>query len=315
MPAQKQRSSVAEKYEDPTEERGESPEDEIREGAEDTSNRKRSARNAKRTKAPMDSECGCGGGGKKKCTCDGGCGYQKMDALTASEYLTACDLGIQHRSLPYIRARLDVKCGASGIPEGEKCTKGAGGISTGKALALGGAALGAGLVVAGHHRVMGNVKATKSALTGIKKVRNKSNDWLHAAKAAKAHGINNAETGYVPAGMTRIGLIHHAAQQGERQVAEARQRRGATYTHLRTALHDLHGTVPRSPARRRRAQHEAQQRYTQQRASIKNSVSNIAGMSSAIRGSLFQKSQRANLERSFKQPGRRDSIWAVGFEA
>ena len=102
--------------------------------------RKRSAKGAKQTKAPMDGGmygkkpmdgegCNCG---KRKATCDGSCGKKmdRNDALTPQEYLAACDLGIQGRSRTYIRARLDAakrldkKCGASGIPDNAKCTKG-----------------------------------------------------------------------------------------------------------------------------------------------------------------------------------------------
>lgn len=98
-------------------------------------NRKRSAKGAKNTKAPMDggmygkkpmdAECGCMSKGRKG-KCDGSCG-KKMDALTPQEYLSACDLGIQGRTRPYIRARLDtdtradLKCGKGAISEGEKC--------------------------------------------------------------------------------------------------------------------------------------------------------------------------------------------------
>lgn len=100
--------------------------------------RKRSAKGAKNTKAPMDAEgsCSCGKKGKA-CSCgkamkDAGCGMKKRsDALTAPEYLAACELGIQDRSRTYIRARLDVmdarndlKCGKGAISQGEKCHKG-----------------------------------------------------------------------------------------------------------------------------------------------------------------------------------------------
>ena len=105
--------------------------------------RKRSAKNANNTKAPMDGgmygkqpmdgECGCKG--KKGAKCDGNCGSMKKDradsALTPHEYLDACDLGIQDRSRSYIRARLDaaerldLKCGKGSISKGEKCSKGA----------------------------------------------------------------------------------------------------------------------------------------------------------------------------------------------
>jgi len=110
--------------------------------------RKRSAKNAHNTKAPMDggmygkkpmdgAGCGCDGAKKgRKASCDGGCGgYAKKmdrnDSLTPQEYLKACELGIQGRSRAYIRARLDaaerldLKCGRGAISEGEKCTKGA----------------------------------------------------------------------------------------------------------------------------------------------------------------------------------------------
>lgn len=118
----------------------ESTAEEVREGSEpdDTKakapSRKRSAKGAKNTKAPMDGDCGCGG--KKGASCDGNCGgYAKKmgrnDALTPQEYLAACELGIQGRSRSYIRARLDaaerldLKCGKGSISQGEKCTKGA----------------------------------------------------------------------------------------------------------------------------------------------------------------------------------------------
>lgn len=119
----------------------ETPEEEVREGSEEQegeypkkTRRKRSAKGARNTKAPMDGEsCGCGAKKGAKCTCDGGCGYsKKMDsALTPQEYLAACDIGIQGRSRSYIRARLDtaarldLKCGKGSIRPGQKCTKGA----------------------------------------------------------------------------------------------------------------------------------------------------------------------------------------------
>ena len=121
--------------EEAEEEEGE--EEEEMDGGMKPHSRKRSAKGAKNTKAPMDggmygkkpmdAECGCKG--KKGGKCDGSCG-KKMDSLTPQEYLAACDLGIQGRSRSYIRARLDaaerldLKCGAGSISEGEKCTKG-----------------------------------------------------------------------------------------------------------------------------------------------------------------------------------------------
>lgn len=126
----------------------ESPEEEVREGSEPDdmpkakgkTNRKRSAKGAKQTKAPMDGGmygkkpmdgegCNCG---KRKAKCDGSCGKKmdRNDALTPQEYLAACDLGIQNRNRSYIRARLDaterldLKCGKGSISEGETCHKG-----------------------------------------------------------------------------------------------------------------------------------------------------------------------------------------------
>lgn len=124
----------------------ESPSKEMREGAEPDDmpkgkpSRKRSAKGAKETKAPMDggmygkmpmdgAGCGCG---KRKAKCDGNCGKKmdRNDALTPQEYLAACELGIQGRTRSYIRARLDaaerldLKCGKGSISQGEKCTKG-----------------------------------------------------------------------------------------------------------------------------------------------------------------------------------------------
>lgn len=137
--------------ESPAEEAAEGPEPDdaprARRRSRPTPSRQRSAKNAANTKAPMDSSCGgkksmdgegsCGCGAKKgaKCSCDGeGCGSsmkrRRSDALTAPEYLAACELGIQDRPRSYIRARLDaaerldLKCGKGSISRGEKCHKG-----------------------------------------------------------------------------------------------------------------------------------------------------------------------------------------------
>lgn len=136
MASRARRSTAPEPEE--TEEEGEEEEMDMA-----STNRKRSAKGAKNTKAPMDggmygkkpmdAECGCKG--KKGGKCDGNCGgamRKRGDAaLTPHEYLSACDLGIQDRSRSYIRARLDaaerldLKCGKGAISKGEKCSKGA----------------------------------------------------------------------------------------------------------------------------------------------------------------------------------------------
>ena len=113
--------------------------------------RKRSAKNANNTKAPMDGgmygkkpmdgECGCKG--KKGGKCDGSCGgamRKRADAaLTPHEYLNACDLGIQDRSRSYIRARLDAaeRLGLAGSVAGAAIGAASGGLQ--------GAALGGGV--------------------------------------------------------------------------------------------------------------------------------------------------------------------------
>lgn len=125
-----------------------------------------------------DSECCAEKQGKSKCSacaagkpCSG-----RSDALTAQDYLLACDLGIADRSRPYIRARLDAmtsirsdkKCGNSYIPNNAQCRAGAGAEPSGgsrlrKGLEVAGMAGGAALYGAGAVQAMrsaskGNVK-------------------------------------------------------------------------------------------------------------------------------------------------------------
>ena len=135
MPATKKRPPKAmdPEMEEQYEEEG------VREGEDDMP--PRAKRKGKRTKAPMDGGmymkkpmdgegCSCG---RRKSKCDGSCGKKmdRNDALSPQEYLAACELGIQGRPRPYIRARLDaterldLKCGKGAISPGEKCTKGA----------------------------------------------------------------------------------------------------------------------------------------------------------------------------------------------
>lgn len=139
MPATKKRPPLElEPGEGKAHEMAESTSEELREGAEPDDapkpSRKRSAKGAKRTKAPMDGDCkdcdgDCSACAKKKAMKDGDCGLKmkrdgdcpergnyadcatcsrnkRSDSLTPQEYLAACDLGIQGRSRAYIRARL-----------------------------------------------------------------------------------------------------------------------------------------------------------------------------------------------------------------
>ena len=134
----------------------------------------------------------------------------RNDALTPQEYLAACDLGIQSRPRPYIRARLDSaerldkKCGASGIADNKKCRIGSGGsgdlagkakqaanaynrkagkgISMGQAL-LGAAVIGGGVLAArsaGRAMEEGNTK--KEELNRVNKLRQKGPAGKEAAE-------------------------------------------------------------------------------------------------------------------------------------
>ena len=179
--------------------------------------RKRSAKNAKHTtpaadgyglKQPMDAECGCEGKGRKgKASCDGNCGgygkkMDRNDALSPQEYLAACDLGIQHRSRAYIRARLDaaerldLKCGGGSISEGEKCTKGAAqkvqpkagqrkGL-TGKQLLAVGLAVGGGYLA---------VKSGKAALKDINEIGSGVKGLMERKAKLKAIRAQNKKMG------------------------------------------------------------------------------------------------------------------------
>lgn len=147
--------------------------------------RKRSAKGAKHTKAPMDGGmygkkpmdgegCNCG---KRKAKCDGSCGKKmdRNDALTPQEYLAACELGIQGRSRSYIRARLDaaerldLKCGKGSISQGEKCTKGPATKAQGPSAAVqvGQAAKGAGRGVLEAGKWVSGYNIGKTLATGI----------------------------------------------------------------------------------------------------------------------------------------------------
>lgn len=186
----------------------ESSAEEVREGSEseeghyNKTNRKRSAKGVKNTKAPMNGEgCGCGAKKGAKCSCDSGCEYsKKMDAaLTPQEYLAACDLGIQGRSRTYIRARLDAaertdkKCGNSGIPDNAKCNKAGSPAALQaeskpkkKRTKLGvagilGVAAAVGAAQGAHSAYKNRQENVKGALQKIKNLKHKANSGLVAA--------------------------------------------------------------------------------------------------------------------------------------
>ena len=232
----------------------EGPEEETREGAADGPapgrrkrgakrpfegpDRKRRAKGSENTGPAMkDAEgggCGCG----KKGTCDGNCSAGKAkrgDALTAPEYLAACDLGIQNRSRTYIRARLDaaaarqdLKCGKGSISKGEKCTKGAatapsfndrrvaqGGFSWGKATkaekagaAVGGAATLAGLATAVHGLTKGNFAQAQAGI----QIAGAGNIALGGTQVAQ--GVRTGNRQAVASGALVAGLGAFNARSG-----------------------------------------------------------------------------------------------------
>mgnify|MGYP001806089306 CR=1 FL=1 len=140
----------------------------------------------------------------------------RNDALTPTEYLAACDLGIQGRPRAYIRARLDAaaqlegdvredmpdgkgqKCGKSGIAKGKKCKKGAGASTSfispaAKTGAKVGAVLGA---VAGAPTGAGMGTLTSGGMGAARKAAHiGGNAALYSGTNAISHGLVGAGIG------------------------------------------------------------------------------------------------------------------------
>lgn len=256
-------------------ESAESAAEETREGSEPDdapktkTSRKRSAKGAKNTKAPMDSDCGCGG--KKGASCDGNCGgYAKKmdrnDALTPQEYLAACEIGIQGRSRAYIRARLDtaerldLKCGAGSISEGEKCHKGtaqrmdprqkSGSPIQRKAASVAKAALVAGAVLGGvaAGRMAVQAVSNKVARSNLAKIRDMNREREFRWKRVWE---TNAAANQAEQGLGSFRFIKRAAAQREYQ--GARDRLHAFADLQRAELNRMKRFAPQSAARRRAA--------------------------------------------------------------
>jgi len=138
---------------------------------------------------------GCKGKGKKPCAkCAAEAKAMKEDALTTKEYLAACDLGVEHKSRTYIRARLDAmgkgkKCGGSSISAAKQCNKGSGGQDMSKYSAKG-TAKRAGIAGAITGAVLG--AAAGGGLRG-------------AARGAVVGGAVGAAAGAARAGINRAG--------------------------------------------------------------------------------------------------------------
>jgi hypothetical protein len=278
-----------ESTESPQEEAGEGPEPD---DAPTFGSRKRSAKDAKNTKAPMDAECGAGPG--KKCSAcksgkpcsgramkDAGCGMKKMDsALTPHEYLAACDLGIQDRGRSYIRARLDsnqrldLKCGNGSISKGEKCTKGATSKSSSRNKTNGiRSVLENAAVIAG---------TGGSLYNGGQAVFQLGKGNLEGAKSALQR---EAAFG----ALSGAGVYARGARIGSNMLKE----RGKS-TMITSAVVGGLASLNRSTFSKR-------------------GVRNLMGKSAAFKGKLTQHKQRTSLERAFNSPGRRDATYASGF--
>lgn len=246
--------------------------------------RKRSAKGAKHTKPaadgmygkkPMDGEgCGCMGKGRKgKGKCDGNCGKKmdRNDALTPQEYLAACELGIQGRSRTYIRARLDAterldkKCGASGIPDNAKCTKGSGGSNRVLGSIAAATLIGGSIAVANEieKKKEQELKA-KDIIRKANTVRFKANAGITAAARSARNSVEFARTSryYKEKPDQREQAVNQAISEGMGRITEAKQTRSAAYSEVRQSLNELGQIVPKSPARRRRAKQQAQRQRT-----------------------------------------------------
>lgn len=267
-------------------ESGEEEEMDAASGKSKRQSRKRSAKNANNTKAPMDAECGCMGKGRKgKASCDGSCGkamkdggYAKKmdrnDALTPQEYLAACELGIQSRSRTYIRARLDsaarldLKCGKGSISEGEKCTKGTAQKVEPKQYKRGNVAPNA--KAAQRLRTAGRVAATVGALAPLAGIASKGGTGLVA-------GFGAARTAFAAAGALNT---YAKAQQTGSKAGRARLQKEATAQALNAA------------------------------GNLASSAAGTVAMGVMAR----RQRRRSSLERAYRGPSaKRDSIYAAGF--
>jgi hypothetical protein len=312
----KQRPPVKQEAEEmEAQEMGETSEEETREGTEDgpsaKTNRKRSPKGAKNTKAPMDADCGiCKS--NKPCSCkakkDGGCGsygkkMDRNDALTPQEYLAACDLGIQDRSRPYIRARLDsaarldLKCGAGSISEGEKCTKGT--AQKAQQVQKGGGVRGAlenAAIVGGtagalfsYGQVVGH--ALKGNFGGASKALQREGAFLALSGAGmKAKGNRTGDKDMKGRG--------NSALLGAATTIGAGHLMGGGYT--KSLGSNLSGISPSDIARNTRVR-------------TKKALANLSGIGSAAKSNVTFRTKKSQFERMYKSPGRRDSAFATGF--
>jgi hypothetical protein len=249
--------------------------------------RKRSAKGANNTKPaadgygmkkPMDAECGCSG--KKGGKCDGNCGSmrKRSDSLTPLEYLAACDLDIQDRSTTYIRARLDTAEARADL----KCGKGA--ISEGE-------------------------KCTKGPAQKVQPQQPKSQKARSRRKAIRTALLTGAAMG------VGLGALEMATYGQMRKKAAQNQ-----LSQLKQAKTSANKTFVSQLNVIKRANENSPNNSRLQQASFR------AAMQAKGYRDLKRKSVREGLtqlkaqvppspaRRRAARRGRRDSIWAEGFE-
>jgi hypothetical protein len=334
MPTKRRPPFELEPGETKAHEASESPEDETREGTEDAAphSRKRSARGASRTKAPMDAEGGCCNEKKGKAPCAAcasgkSCsGAKRGDALTPWEYLDAAELGIQNRSRAYIRARLDaeqrldagVKCGGGYIAQGKKCKAGAGGAATpSRPGRTGGKGLrttegGGGAPAPKKQRVRGALENTAMAagavgnlVSAVQTVRAAGKgDFTAMSKGLQRQAAFNAVYG--------AGALSKGKRTGNQQLVSG-GKANIAIAGINTALaHTIGGGYTAGALKNAPTLSGAKAGLSRAAAAGKRAARNTGGRLSALGGNISQRRSRARLERSFKKPGRRDA-WAQGF--
>jgi hypothetical protein len=257
----------------------------VREGEDDMPmgkpSRKRSAKGAKQTKAPMDGGmygkkpmdgegCGCG---KRKSKCDGSCGKQ-MDAADSP---WASGVAFDMANL-----RVDLKCGKGAISEGEKCTKGpatrvppkakssGGGVRSaleGGAMAAGAIGKFAGAVVAARAATRGNVRQLGRGLAAVGggQALEGAGQYARGARTGSSY-LKSAGAQKAVAGLTTAAINSYFTGDLSKN----------TFRNL--------GSTGQNLGRRGR-----------------RSLQNMMGRTSAAKGNVFQRKQRKEVWRGFQR--------------
>jgi hypothetical protein len=148
----------------------------------------------------------------------------------------------------YVRAREDAKCGNGAISPGEKCTKGTA-LSTALKVA-GGAALATGALYAASRGARGlhaSAKTTRTAMTAARKLRNKGEDVMVAARRTNIHAMRQEPPNQSPA--------QHAANdlKAQMRLQNAAEQKAGARREARAIIQEARKTAPPSKARARRA--------------------------------------------------------------